>query len=290
MVEVVGTAPTSVMLITKFVYRRSWKTNINNIKAKIKYSTNNLKFMIEKIKISDIPVVILAGGLGTRIADNKGKLPKGLVKIGKFPIIYHVIKYFKFFGFRNFIICIGYKGHILKKYFNKNKNLSSFKDLNIKLIDTGINSNTGLRIKKIKNEVKNIFFLTYCDGLINLNLKKLLNFFLKNKKLGVLTAVNAQSRFGVLSIKGNKNIIDFNEKKKIHNLWVNAGFYIFYKKIFDYIPNKNPIFENEVLKKIAKKRLIISYKHKGFWKCMDTIKDKNELNKIWFKKAPWKIW
>jgi len=112
--------------------------------------------MIEKIKISDIPVVILAGGLGTRIAENKEKLPKGLVKIGKFPIIYHVIKYFKFFGFRNFIICIGYKGHILKKYFNKNKNLSSFKDLNIKLIDTGINSNTGLRIKKIKNDLDNI--------------------------------------------------------------------------------------------------------------------------------------
>ncbi len=108
--------------------------------------------------------------------------------------------------------------------------------------------------------------------------------------MGVLTAVNAQSRFGILSIKGNKNIIDFNEKKKIHNLWINAGFYIFNKKIFDYIPNKNPIFESEVLKKIAKKKLIISYKHKGFWKCMDTIKDKNELNKIWFKKAPWKIW
>tara|TARA_B110000027_G_scaffold39299_1_gene43372 strand:- start:5569 stop:6309 length:741 start_codon:yes stop_codon:yes gene_type:complete len=244
----------------------------------------------KSIKSSEVPVVILAGGLGTRIAENREKLPKGLVKIGNYPIIYHVIRYFKSYGFKKFIICIGYKGDVLKKYFIKEKNSLAFKDLDIRLIDTGIKSNTGLRIKKIKNEVKNIFFLTYCDGLINLNLKKLLTSFTQNKKLGIVTAVNAQSRFGILSIKGDKDIVDFDEKKKIHDLWINAGYYIFNKKIFDYIPSKNPIFESEVLKKIAKRKLIMSYKHRGFWKCMDTIKDKNELNKIWQKNAPWKIW
>ena len=249
-----------------------------------------VKLMFEKIKPSNVPVVILAGGLGTRISDNKGKLPKGLVKIGNFPIIYHIIRYFKFFGFKKFILCIGYKGNLLRKYFNRNKNLDVFSDLDIKLVDTGLNSNTGLRIKKIKKYIKNIFFLAYCDGLINLDLKKLLNFYKKNKKMGVLTAVNPVSRFGILSINGSKKIIDFNEKKRIHNLWINAGFYIFNNKIFDYIPNKNSIFEKEVLKKIAKKKLIISFKHKGFWRCMDTIKDKNELTKIWNKKAPWKLW
>ncbi len=244
--------------------------------------------MLKKKNIQNIPVVILAGGLGTRIAENKGNLPKGLVEIGKHPIIFHIIKYFNFFGFTKFIICTGYKENLIKKYFIKNKKI--FKDLNIKLINTGKKSNTGLRVKKIENQIHDIFFLTYCDGLTNLNLKKLLNFFLKNDKLGVLTTVNPQSRFGILTIKKNKHIIDFDEKKNLNDIWINAGFYIFKKKIFDYIRQKNPIFESEVLTKIAKKKLLVAYKHKGFWKCMDTIKDKNELNKIWQKGAPWKIW
>ncbi len=243
----------------------------------------------KKLNINDIPVVILAGGLGTRLSDNTRKLPKGLVKIGNQPILYHLINFFKYYGSTKFIICTGYKGEIIKKYFKKNMNSTTYKNLNIKVIYTGLNSNTGLRIRKIKKEIEDIFFLTYCDGLTNLNLKFLLSSFLKNKKIGILTSVNPNSRYGILSIKGNQ-ITNFDEKKKIYNLWINAGYYIFNKKIFKFINGNNPIFERHTLKKIAKRKLIMSYKHRGFWKCMDTLKDKNELNKIWSKKPPWKVW
>ena len=244
------------------------------------------------IKIKDTPVVILAGGLGTRIADVKKRIPKCLVEIGNRPIIYHIIRYFKSYGFKNFIICTGFKSQEVNKYFQKIKKSNIFKDLNIKTVFTGLNSNTGLRIKKIEKYIGNIFFLTYCDGLTSLNLKKLFNSFLKEKKIGIMTAVNPRSRFGIISIKGKKNIYNFDEKSLIKNLWVNAGFYIFNKELFKYIPKENLIFESQILPKIAKKKLLISYKHNGFWKCMDTIKDKNELNEIWHynKPIPWKIW
>ena len=246
--------------------------------------------MLKNEKIHDLPVVILAGGFGTRISENKSSLPKGLVKIGNDPIIYHIIKYFKAYGLKKFIICTGYKQKYIKNYFDKNK---KFEDLKILIIYTGLKSNTGLRIKKIKKLVNENFFLTYCDGLSNINLNILFKKFNKSKKLGILTAVNPQSRFGILSIKGEENIYNFDEKTKLFNIWINAGYYIFNKKIFDYIKGKNPIFEKETLKNVAKKKLIISYKHGGFWKCMDTIKDRKELISIWKhkrKKIPWKIW
>ncbi len=245
--------------------------------------------MKQMLQIKDLPVVILAGGLGSRIAENKGRLPKGLVKIGNDPIIYHIIRYFKYYGSKKFIICTGYKGNLIQKYFKKKINSQNFKNLEIKIIYTGLNSNTGLRLRKIKNEIKKHFFLTYCDGLTNLNLKKLLNIYKKNKKIGVVTSVNPQSRFGILSIKGN-NVYNFDEKKKLYNIWINAGFYIFSKKIFSFIKGKNPVFEKQTLKAVSINKLILSYKHKGFWKCMDTLKDNKELNNIWYKGAPWKIW
>ncbi len=242
------------------------------------------------LKIKNTPVVILAGGLGTRISDVKKRIPKCLVKIGDKPIIYHIIKFFKFYGFKNFIICTGFKSRDVNLYIEKLKKNKNFKNIDIKTVFTGVNSNTGLRIKKIKTHIENIFFLTYCDGLTSLNLKNLFNIFLKEKKLGIMTAVNPRSRFGIISIRGKKNIFNFNEKSLIKNLWINAGFYIFQKKIFDYIPEHNSIFESDVLPKLAKKKYLISYKHKGFWKSMDTIKDKNELNDIWHNSnsIPWK--
>ena len=243
-------------------------------------------------KIENTPVVILAGGLGSRISDVKKRIPKCLVEIGGNPIIYHIIKYFQFYGFKNFIICTGFKSKEVERYIQKTNKLKTFKGVKINTVFTGLNSNTGLRIKKIEKYIKDNFFLTYCDGLTNLNLKKLFHLFLKEKKIGIMTAVNPRSRFGIISIKGEKNIFSFDEKSLIKNLWVNAGFYIFKKKIFDYIPSKDSIFESQVLPKVAKKKLLISFKHKGFWKCMDTIKDKNELNDLWFesKPTPWKIW
>ena len=147
------------------------------------------------IKIKDTPVVILAGGLGTRIADVRKRIPKCLVEIGGRPIIYHIIKYFEFYGFRNFIICTGFKSSDVNKYFQRTKKTKVYNNLKIKTIYTGLNSNTGLRIKNRKS-IDNIFFLTYCDGLINLNLKKLFNLFLKEKKIGIMTAANLEADLG----------------------------------------------------------------------------------------------
>ena len=171
--------------------------------------------MLKNEKIHDLPVVILAGGFGTRISENKSSLPKGLVKIGNDPIIYHIIKYFKAYGLKKFIICTGYKQKYIKNYFDKNK---KFEDLKILIIYTGLKSNTGLRIKKIKKLINENFFLTYCDGLSNINLNILFKKFNKSKKLGILTAVNPQSRFGILSIKGEENIYNFDEKTKLFNI------------------------------------------------------------------------
>ena len=247
--------------------------------------------MLKKISAQNVPVVILAGGFGTRIADVKNRIPKSLVKIGGKPIIYHIIKLFKYYGYNKFIICTGYKQNEIKKYFYQNKETYLFKDLNIDVINTGLKSNTGLRVKKIKNKINNIFFLTYCDGLTDLNLNYLLNVFLRNKKLGLMTVINPKSRFGIVSIDKNKNIYNFDEKKVLKNIWVNAGFYIFNKEIFKSIVGKNPIFESETLKKLAKQKKLTAYRHNGFWKCMDTIKDKIELEELWKKnKAPWKIY
>jgi len=286
-------------LANQYYYYKSktirYNKNLNQLKF-IKFTSDyKLKYLImsdNNTKIKETPVVILAGGLGSRIADVKKRIPKCLVEIGGKPIIYHIIRYFEFYGFKNFIICTGFKSKEVNKYFQKTKKSKVFDNLKIQTVFTGLNSNTGLRIKKIESYINNIFFLTYCDGLTNLNLKKLFDSFLEDKKIGIMTAVNPQSRFGIISIRGKKNIYNFNEKSFIKNLWVNAGFYIFNKKLFDFLPKENSIFESQVLPKIAKKKLLVSYKHNGFWKCMDTIKDKNELNDIWFdsKPTPWKKW
>ena len=247
--------------------------------------------MLNKLSIDKIPVVILAGGFGTRIADVKKRIPKGLVKIGNYPIIHHIIKIFKSYGYKKFIICTGYKKNEMRKYFYTNKKNQTYKDLDIDIVYTGLNSNTGLRIRKINNKIQNIFFLTYCDGLIDLDLKKLMDIYLKRKKLGVMTVINPKSRFGIVSMNKNNIIKNFDEKKILKNLWVNAGFYIFNKKIFNYLKGKNPIFESEILKKVSKEKKLVAYKHNGFWKCMDTIKDKIELDELWnTKNPPWKVW
>ncbi|MDC3178793.1 sugar phosphate nucleotidyltransferase [Pelagibacteraceae bacterium] len=241
---------------------------------------------------NEIPIVILSGGLGTRIADNKKKLPKALVSINSKPILYHIIKYFKCYGYSKFVICLGYKGKMIKNYFEQNKNNKLFKNLDIKLVDTGIRSNTGLRIKKIEKYINKFFFLTYCDGLTNLDLDKFLKFFFRKDKsnnIGLVTAVNTQSRFGILKINKTNQLKEFNEKQIIENLWINGGYYFFNKNVFKFIKEKNPIFEQTTLPLLAKQNRLLSYKHKGFWYCMDTLKDRMELNKLSKKNPPWKI-
>ena len=159
------------------------------------------------------------------------------------------------------------------------------KNLNIKLINTGQKSYTGERLKRVKKYIKGSFFLTYCDGLSNIDIKKTLLFFNKSKKIGLVSTINPKSRFGVLSIDRYNNVLSFDEKIKNSNTWINAGFFIFTKEIFKFITEKNAIFERGPLIKLSKKKQLVAYKHKGFWQCMDTLKDKILLTEIWNKKS-----
>jgi glucose-1-phosphate cytidylyltransferase len=231
-------------------------------------------------------LVIFAGGLGTRISEETDYIPKPMVKIGKKPILWHIIKYYSFFGFSEFIICGGYKINIIKNYFKKNLNRS----WSIQVVNTGKSSNTGERLKKVKKYIDDTFCLTYGDGLSNIDLNKLINFHKKNKSIATLTAIKPIPHFGKMSFKGNK-VTKFFEKNKKKENWINGGFFVCEKNIFKYLVSKNPIFESKVLPILAKKKLLAAYKHNDFWYCMDTLRDKRYLNDLWLsKKAPWKIW
>jgi glucose-1-phosphate cytidylyltransferase len=232
-------------------------------------------------------LVIFAGGLGTRISEETDYIPKPMVKIGKKPILWHIIKYYSVFGFSEFIICGGYKISIIKNYFKKSKN---HRPWNIKVINTGKASNTGERLKRIKKYINGTFCLTYGDGLSNVNIDKLINFHKKNKPIVTLTTIKPQPLFGRLIFKGNK-VIKFLEKEQKKESWINGGFFVCEKKIFNHLNKKNTIFEKDTLSSLAMKKKLIAYKHRDFWYCMDTLRDKRHLNSLWSsKKAPWKIW
>jgi glucose-1-phosphate cytidylyltransferase len=234
-------------------------------------------------------LVIFAGGYGTRISEESDYIPKPMVKIGKKPILWHIIKYYSVFGFSNFIICGGYKIEVLKEYFKNNK--AKFeKSWNIKIVNTGKNSNTGERLKRVEKYLDNTFCLTYGDGLSNVNIKKLVQFHKKNKTIATLTTVKPIPHFGKIQFKGNK-VTKFFEKNQKKENWINAGFFVCEKEIFKYLKKKNSIFETDVLPVLAKRKKLLAYKHKKFWYCMDTLRDKRHLNNLWIsKRAPWKIW
>ena len=233
-------------------------------------------------------LVIFAGGLGTRISEETDYVPKPMVKIGKKPILWHIIKYYSVFGFSKFIICGGYKINIIRNYFKnlKKKNYS----FNIRVINTGKKSNTGERLRRVKKYVSKTFCLTYGDGLSNINLTKLIDFHKKNKSTVTLTAIKPIPHFGKLLFKGNK-LAKFLEKDQKKENWINGGFFVCEKKVFNYLNKKNTIFESDVLSYLANNKKLAAYKHKDFWYCMDTLRDKRHLNSLWLsKKAPWKIW
>jgi glucose-1-phosphate cytidylyltransferase len=233
-------------------------------------------------------LVIFAGGFGTRISEETDYVPKPMVKIGNKPILWHIIKYYSVFGFSKFIICGGYKIKIIKNYFKNLKKKNN--TLNIRVINTGKKSNTGERLRRVKKYVSETFCLTYGDGLSNINLTKLIDFHKKNKSTATLTAIKPIPHFGKIIFKGNK-VVKFLEKNKKKENWVNGGFFVCEKKIFKYINKKNTIFESDVLNFLANNKKLAAYKHKDFWYCMDTLRDKRYLNKLWLsKKAPWKIW
>ena len=224
-------------------------------------------------------VVILAGGFGTRIAEANG--PKTMVNIGNKPILYHIINYYQKFGYDDFIVALGYKGDYIKKKFKNYK-------FNIQFIDTGLNTMTGGRIKKLKKYLNNErFMLTYGDGLCNVNLSKLLKHHIASKKIATVTAVHPPARFGEIIIKSNK-VTEFNEKIQSKQNWINGGFFVFEPEFLNYIKGDQTSLEAEPLTTISKKGLLAAYKHEKFWQCMDTMKDKNYLEELWKKKAPWK--
>lgn len=249
-------------------------------------------------------VIILAGGYGSRISSITKDMPKPMIRIGKKTILEHVMDTFIRYGHKDFHIALGYKSKVIKKYFNKknfkkyslyingktirkNKNLNS---IQLNLYDTGLNTMTGGRVKKILNKFNNKnenFFLTYGDGVGNINLYKLKKFHLKHKKLISITAVRPPARFGELIIRGSK-VLKFQEKPQLQKGWINGGYFIINKKIEKYIYDSKIVFEREPIEKAAKTKNLMSFKHYDFWKCMDNLRDKNELDKlINLKTIPW---
>ena len=230
-------------------------------------------------------VVVLAGGRGTRISEYTKEIPKPMIRIGNKPILSHIIKIFQSYNFNEIIIAAGYKKKIIENFYKNKKNFS-----NIKIVDTGENTMTGgrlLRLKKFFNK-NEIFFMTYGDGLSNINLEKLKKFHESHNKLATVTAVRPPIRFGELYV-GNNNIVKkFEEKPQLKSGWINGGFFVLNSKVFDYIKNDKTLFEREPMEKLANKKNLIAYKHKDFWKCVDTLKDKIYLEEILKKNR--KIW
>ena len=225
-------------------------------------------------------VVILAGGRGTRISEFTKLIPKPMIPIKNIPIIIHIMKHYIKFGFNDFIIAAGYKGEIIKKYFSKNKN----KKWNVKVIKTGKDTMTGGRLKRLKKYLKNeTFMLTYGDGLSTVNIQSLLNFHKKNKNYATLTAVRPPARFGAIKIV-RKKVTYFKEKSALDEGWINGGFFIFESKIFKYLKGDKTFLERTPLEKISKIGKLGAFKHKGFWQCMDTVRDKEILEKSFRKK------
>ena len=229
-------------------------------------------------------VVILCGGKGTRLSEETKVIPKPLVQIGNKPILIHIINYYKYFGINEFIIATGYKGTLIKKYFNKKKNKDK-----ITIVNTGFNTMTGgrlLRLKKFFKKNEN-FMLTYGDGLSNINISKTLKFHLKHKKIITISAVRPPVRFGELTIN-QSTVVDFQEKTQTKAGWINGGFFVLNQKIFSFLKNDNEMLEKERMTKLVKKKQVKAYRHYDFWQCMDTLRDKNYLNKLWkSKNTPW---
>ncbi|MBN2545519.1 MAG: glucose-1-phosphate cytidylyltransferase [Spirochaetes bacterium] len=255
-------------------------------------------------------VVILAGGMGTRLSEETLLKPKPMVEICGKPILWHIMKIYSSFGFNDFIICLGYKGYMIKEYFYhyylyqsdiaidlKNNAIeyinSKSEPWKITLVDTGLNTLTGSRIKKIKSFLKDeTFMLTYGDGVADIDINKLIDFHKKSGKIATLTAVKPLGRFGALNIDNASEVKSFREKPDGEAGWINGGFFVLEKEIFNYIgEGENISWEGEPLEKIAKDNGLSAYKHEGFWKPMDTLREKNELENLYINnKAPWKIW
>jgi len=261
--------------------------------------------------MKDIPVVILAGGFGTRLREQTEFIPKPMVPIGTRPILWHIMKIYSHYGYKRFIICLGYKGEIIKEFFFHYRirnsditiNLGDHQNIRIHdlhreddwevtLADTGLKAMTGARIKRIEKYIDaDRFLLTYGDGVANIEIERLLNFHLSHGKLATVTGVRPPSRFGELVTK-EERVIEFGEKPQVGSSMINGGFFVFNRGIFSYLSEDNGCtLEKEPLERLAKDGELMVYQHTGFWQCMDTLRDMNLLNEYWESgDAPWKIW
>ena len=248
--------------------------------------------------------VILAGGYGTRLSEYTDNIPKPMVSIGDRPMIWHIMNLYSNYNFKDFVLALGYKSDFIKDYFtNIHKKLSNFSinlsngeleiingpilDWKISLIDTGLNSNTGGRIKRLEKYLSNSrFMVTYGDGLSNINIQKLLDFHNHHGKIATISAVRPSARFGELSINHDK-VTSFKEKPQVEKGWINGGFMVFEPKIFDYLSGDETILEKEPLENLSKDGQLMAYKHEGFWQCLDTKRDKEYLEQLFVNNPPW---
>lgn len=255
-------------------------------------------------------VVILAGGLGTRISEESHLKPKPMIEIGGKPILWHIMKSYSHHGYQEFIICCGYKGYMIKEYFaeyylHHSDVTFDFSDNNkmtihnniaepwkVTLVDTGIHTMTGGRLKRIQKYVgSETFMLTYGDGVCDLNIRELERYHKEKKKIATITAVQPGGKFGALDIKNSGEIDSFFEKRKEDGGWINGGYMVFEPKIFEYLEGDQTILERYPLEELAKKGELMAYRHHGFWQCMDTMRDKILLEELLEKEeSPWKKW
>ena len=230
--------------------------------------------------------VILAGGYGTRISEESRLIPKPMIEIGGKPILWHIMKIYSTYKIDDFVICLGYKGEKIKEYFDQ----FDSKLWNIKLIDTGADTMTGGRLKRIQDEIDSTFCVTYGDGLSDINLNDLILFHKEKRSLATLTAIHPPERFGVLNLSGDY-VTEFHEKHAGESSWINGGFFVFEPEIFDYLQDDSTVLERIPLETLAKEQKLTAFKHDGFWHPMDTLRDKKHLEDLWTsEKAPWKIW
>ena len=232
-------------------------------------------------------VVILAGGLGTRISEESHAQPKPMIKIGGMPILLHIMKIYSYYKINEFIICLGYKGDVIKKFFSNYDSTP----WSVQLIDTGLNTMTGGRLKRIQEHIDDTFCVTYGDGLSDININNLISFHKEKKSLATLTAIHPPERFGVLSLSGDY-VSEFHEKHRGESSWINGGFFVFEPEVFDYLQDGDmTILERDPLETLSKEGKLTAFKHNGFWFPMDTLRDKRYLENLWnTKKAPWKVW
>ena len=255
-------------------------------------------------------VVILAGGLGTRISEESQYKPKPLIEIGGMPILWHIMKDYSHFGYNDFVICAGYKQHVIKEWFanyfihtsdvtfdfTKGNEIivhsQHAEPWKVTVVDTGLNTMTGGRIKRIQPYIGNEpFLMTYGDGVCDVNISKLVEFHKSHGKIATLTAVIQKQEKGVLDIKENGSVRSFREKQINDGAAINAGFMVLEPEIFDYLEGDSTVFETKPLETIASKGQLMSYRHTGYWQCMDSMREKQILENLWESgKAPWKLW